>query len=88
MKKQSFWKLGAIGMTAISGIEIALWDIRARRSTWPSGACSAAKFVTRSGFIRISAWATCTPCTKPNDEGPLVGERWKCSQRDIGLSKQ
>lgn len=27
MKKQSFWKLGAIGMTAISGIEIALWDI-------------------------------------------------------------
>src|ERR687890_646831 len=27
MKKQSFWRLGAIGMSAISGIEIALWDI-------------------------------------------------------------
>lgn len=27
MKKQSFWRLGAIGMSAISGIEMALWDI-------------------------------------------------------------
>ncbi len=27
MKKHSFWRLGAIGMSAISGIEIALWDI-------------------------------------------------------------
>jgi galactonate dehydratase len=27
MKKQSFWRLGVIGMSAVSGIEIALWDI-------------------------------------------------------------
>ena len=27
MRKQSFWRLGAIGMSAVSGIEIALWDI-------------------------------------------------------------
>lgn len=27
MTKQSFWRLGAIGMSAISGIEMALWDI-------------------------------------------------------------
>jgi len=27
MKKQSFWRLGAVAMSAISGIEIALWDI-------------------------------------------------------------
>ena len=27
MKKHSFWRLGAIGTSAISGIEIALWDI-------------------------------------------------------------
>src|SRR6201996_2679099 len=27
MKKHSFWKLGVIGMSAVSGIEVALWDI-------------------------------------------------------------
>lgn len=27
MRKQSFWRLGAIGSSAASGIEIALWDI-------------------------------------------------------------
>lgn len=27
MTKQSFWRLGVIGMSAVSGIEIALWDI-------------------------------------------------------------
>lgn len=27
MVRQSFWRLGAIGMSAVSGIELALWDI-------------------------------------------------------------
>lgn len=27
MTKHSFWRLGAIGMSAVSGIELALWDI-------------------------------------------------------------
>ena len=27
MKKQSFWRLGVVGMSAVSGIELALWDI-------------------------------------------------------------
>ncbi|TSD63844.1 D-galactonate dehydratase [Inquilinus sp. KBS0705] len=30
MLKHSFWKLGVIGKTAISGIEIALWDIKGK----------------------------------------------------------
>jgi galactonate dehydratase len=27
MKKQSFWRLGVIGMSAVSGIELARWGI-------------------------------------------------------------
>jgi galactonate dehydratase len=30
MYRQSFWRMGAIGMSAISGIEQALWDIRGK----------------------------------------------------------
>jgi galactonate dehydratase len=30
MYRQSFWRLGVIGMSAISGIEQALWDIRGK----------------------------------------------------------
>jgi len=35
MKRQSFWRLGAIGMSAISGIEIALWDILGKHLAVP-----------------------------------------------------
>lgn len=30
MTKHSFWRLGVIGMSAVSGIDIALWDISAK----------------------------------------------------------
>src|ERR1700722_1087497 len=30
MYRQSFWRMGVIGMSAISGIEQALWDIKAK----------------------------------------------------------
>jgi galactonate dehydratase len=36
MKKHSFWKLGAIGMSAISGIEVALWDIAGKHFGVPT----------------------------------------------------
>lgn len=35
MKKHSFWRLGIIGMSAISGIEIALWDILGKHLNVP-----------------------------------------------------
>jgi len=35
MKKHSFWRLGVIGMSAVSGIEIALWDILGKHLNTP-----------------------------------------------------
>lgn len=35
MRKQSFWRLGAIGMSAVSGIELALWDILGKHLSVP-----------------------------------------------------
>ena len=35
MKKHSFWRLGVIGMSAVSGIEIALWDILGKSLSVP-----------------------------------------------------
>ncbi len=35
MYRQSFWRLGVIGMSAISGIEQALWDIRGKDLNQP-----------------------------------------------------
>jgi len=35
MKKHSFWRLGAIGVSAISGIEIALWDLYGKSLNLP-----------------------------------------------------
>ncbi|MBK5290734.1 MAG: galactonate dehydratase [Acidobacteriia bacterium] len=35
MYRQSFWRLGVIGMSAISGIEQALWDIRGKALAQP-----------------------------------------------------
>ena len=35
MYRQSFWRMGVIGMSAISGIEQALWDIRGKELNQP-----------------------------------------------------
>ncbi len=35
MYRQSFWRMGVIGMSAISGIEQALWDILGKRKNSP-----------------------------------------------------
>jgi galactonate dehydratase len=35
MYRQSFWRMGVIGMSAISGIEQALWDIRGKSLNQP-----------------------------------------------------
>jgi galactonate dehydratase len=35
LKKHSFWRLGVIGMSAVSGIEMALWDILGKHLDTP-----------------------------------------------------
>ena len=66
MKKHSFWRLGVIGMSAISGIEIALWDILGSRSRFQYGCCSAGVCATACASIRTSVSATCARSMKPN----------------------
>ena len=54
MKKHSFWRLGVIGMSAVSGIEIALWDILGK-SLWSQCGCySAGACATACASIRTS----------------------------------
>src|ERR1700729_1790017 len=36
LKKHSFWRLGVIGMSAVSGIEMALWDILGKSLSVPA----------------------------------------------------
>ena len=57
--KHGFWRLGIIGMTAVSGLEHAMWDILGKSVGEPVGACSAAASATGCGSIPISGSATC-----------------------------
>lgn len=58
MYRQSFWRMGVIGMSAISGVEQALWDIRGRCSTNRFIICWAAWCVT--GCACTPIWAAVT----------------------------
>ena len=57
LTKHSFWRLGVIGMSAISGIEMACWDIFAKSWACRSGACSAGGPATACRSTPIWAWA-------------------------------
>jgi galactonate dehydratase len=56
--EHSFWRLGVIGNTAISGIEMALWDIWGKELNVPVWRCWAARRETRSRSTRTSGSAT------------------------------
>ena len=55
LQRTSFWPLGVIGLTALSAIEQACWDIKGKDLGSRSGRCSAARCGTGSGSTRISA---------------------------------
>jgi galactonate dehydratase len=72
MRKHSFWRLGAIGNSAISGIEIALWDILGKSLATPVWQLlggrqrDRVKLYTHLGFgEQSSVYAT-------RDQAPLV----------------
>lgn len=48
MYRGGFYRGGAVHMSAISGIDQALWDIKASASACPSINCSAARAASRS----------------------------------------
>ena len=66
MKKHSFWRLGVIGMSAVSGIEIALWDILGKSLSVPVWMLLGGRVRDRVRVIRTSVLATCARSMKPN----------------------
>jgi len=55
LQRTSFWPLGVIGLTALSAVEQAAGTSRARIWASRSGRCLAARCVTASASIPISA---------------------------------
>jgi galactonate dehydratase len=75
MYRGGFYRGGAIHMSAISGIDQALWDIKGKALGQPSIRCSAARCATRSRSIPGSA-ATARP-TSPTTPSEVVARGFK-----------
>ena len=80
MIKHSFWPLGVIGLTAVSAIEQALWDILGKDAASRCGNCSAAGRASGCGSTRISP-ARSTTCggirSTPRRTRTARGRWWK-----------
>jgi L-alanine-DL-glutamate epimerase-like enolase superfamily enzyme len=59
MRKHSFWRLGVIGMSAVSGIQLALWDIFGKSRDQRAWRLLGGQLATACGSIPISASAIC-----------------------------
>ena len=69
LTKHSYYNLGIIGATAISGIEHALWDIFGKSWASRCGGCSGAGCAIRCTSTPTSALATCASVTTPPTPG-------------------
>lgn len=68
-----FYRGGAVHMSALAGIDQALWDIKARRLAYRSATCWAARCATRSACIHGSAAiARPTPPAPPKRRSRVV----------------
>ena len=72
MKKHSFWRLGAIGMSAVSGIEIALWDIAGKALGAPVWRLLGGKVRDKVRVYTHLGMGDMRAVYETSDEGPLV----------------
>ncbi|MCZ4346411.1 galactonate dehydratase [Devosia neptuniae] len=72
MTKQSFWRLGAIGMSAVSGIELALWDILGKHLNVPVWRLLGGKVRDKVGVYTHLGMGDMRAVYETNDVEPLV----------------
>jgi len=72
MKKHSFWRLGAIGMSAVSGIEIALWDIAGKVLGVPVWRLLGGQVRDKVRVYTHLGMGDMRAVYETSDEGPLV----------------
>ena len=88
MKKHSFWRLGVIGMSAVSGIEMALWDILGKALGVPVWRLLGGKVRDKVRVYTHLGIGDMRAVYETNDAGPLVSARWRSSRRAIALSRR
>lgn len=72
MTKHSFWRLGAIGMSAVSGIELALWDILGKHLGVPVWRLLGGKVRERVGVYTHLGMGNMHAVYETLDVAPLV----------------
>ena len=72
MTKQRFWRLGAIGMCAVSGIEMALWDILGKYLVVPVWRLLGGKVRDRVGVYTHLGMGDMRAVYETTDIAPLV----------------
>jgi galactonate dehydratase len=72
MTKQSFWRLGAIGMSAVSGIELALWDILGKHLDVPVWRLLGGKVRDKVGVYTHLGMGDMRAVYESNEVAPLV----------------
>ncbi|UXN72751.1 hypothetical protein N8D56_16345 [Devosia sp. A8/3-2] len=87
MTKQSFWRLGAIGMSAVSGIELALWDILGKHLNVPVWRLLGGKVRDKVGVYTHLGMGDMRAVYETDSIEPLV-QRAKWSRTAIAPSRR
>ena len=87
MKKHSFWRLGVIGVSAISGIEIALWDIVGKALGVPVWRLLGGKVRDKVRVYTHLGMGDMRAVYETNDKGPLVERALEVIAKGYGAFK-